>query len=68
MDVIDQKTDQELIESLIPELAKASNELKCAERDLAKIRSRLGFLTMIANRLKERSDEDHRTSPQTPTH
>jgi hypothetical protein len=63
MEIIDQQSDQALIESLIPELAKASNELKCAERDLAKVKSRLGFLTLIANRLKERSDEDHRTSP-----
>lgn len=67
MQLIDQKTDQELQESLIPELAKASAEVRCMERDLAKVKSRLGFLTMIANRLTERQEhETPRPSSTTP--
>jgi hypothetical protein len=68
MDVVDQKTRQELMQSLVPELAKASNELRCAERDLAKARARLGFLVMVVNRLIDReTHEDNRPSTPTPT-
>jgi len=54
MDILDSKTDQELYRSLIAELAKARNELACAQTDLNKATGRLNFLLVIANELTHR--------------
>ena len=45
MDVLDKKTDKELLTSLLAELAKAQNEVKCARSDLEKATSRMPLLT-----------------------
>lgn len=54
MDILDSKTDDELFRSMIAELAKTSNELRCARADIEKISSRLSFLLAITNTLINR--------------
>lgn len=57
MDVLDNKTDKELLESLIAEIAKATNEIKCARGDLEKAQSRIKFLLVLAHTLIERQGD-----------
>jgi hypothetical protein len=57
MDILDQKTSEELHRALIVELAKAKNELACARSDLDKVTNRLGFLLVIANKLIDRKGD-----------
>jgi hypothetical protein len=57
MDVLDNKTDKQLLESLIAEIAKATNELKCARGDLDKAQSRIKFLLVLAHTLIERQKD-----------
>jgi hypothetical protein len=57
MDILDKKTDDELLRSLLGEIAKANNELRCAKGDLDKATSRLSFLVVLANKLIERQGD-----------
>jgi hypothetical protein len=57
MDVIDNKSDKELIESLIAEIAKANNEMKCARGDIEKAQGRIKFATMLLHKLIERQGD-----------
>jgi predicted transcriptional regulator len=57
MDLLDRKTDKELLQSLLAELAKAKNELACAKGDIDKINSRLSFLLVAANTLIKRQGD-----------
>jgi hypothetical protein len=57
MDILEQKTDQELLQSLIAETAKSQNELKCAQRDLEKAQSRLSFCLVLLNNLINRTGD-----------
>lgn len=57
MDILENKSDKQLLESLIAELAKASNELKCARGDIEKAQSRIKFLTVLAHTLIERQGD-----------
>jgi hypothetical protein len=57
MDIIDSKTTEELHLSMLAELAKTSNELKCAKADLEKISSRLSFLLVVTNNLINRKKD-----------
>jgi len=57
MDVLDRQTDEELIRSLLAEIAKANNELNCATNDLKKARSRLSFLIALTNELIDRQGD-----------
>lgn len=54
MDILKDKNNQDLLRSLIAEVAKASNELKCAQADLAKAQNRISFTLMLINELKDR--------------
>lgn len=54
MDILDNKTDQELLRSVLAELAKAKSELQCARNDLDKMNSRLGFNIALVNNLINR--------------
>lgn len=54
MDLLENKTDDELIRSLLAEIAKAKNELKCAKADIDKATSRINFLVVVANELMNR--------------
>jgi hypothetical protein len=56
MDVLDTKTDKELLDTLLPEIAKAANELRCAKKDLEKVNSRLSFLLVLTNELINRQE------------
>lgn len=57
MDVLENKTDLELLQSLLAELAKANNEIKIAQQDLQKAQSRMKFLILLANILIERQGD-----------
>jgi len=57
MDILDQKTDDELLRSLLAELAKSNNELKCARQDLEKATGRLSFVIAVANKLINRQKD-----------
>lgn len=57
MDVIDSKTDKEILRSLLAEIAKAKNELNCAQTDLKKASNRLNFLIVLANKLIDRTGD-----------
>jgi hypothetical protein len=49
MGILTDKTDRELLESLVAEAAKALNEVRCGQRDLEKAQSRLSFILVLAN-------------------
>ena len=57
MDVIDRQTDEELLRSVLAEVAKANNEINCATNDLKKARSRLSFLIALTNKLIDRQGD-----------
>ena len=57
MDLIDKKTNEELLKSILGELAKAKNELACAKGDIDKINSRIGFLLVVTNTLINRTGD-----------
>lgn len=57
MDVIDSKNDLELLQSLVAELAKASNEIKCARGDIEKAQSRIKFINVLTHKLIERQGD-----------
>lgn len=57
MTPIDDKTDSELMRSLLAEVAKAKNELKCAREDLDKATGRLAFALLLINTLIERDSD-----------
>jgi hypothetical protein len=57
MDILDTKSNSELLRSIIAELAKARNELACAKGDLDKANSRITFLLAVANTVLNRSKE-----------
>ena len=57
MDILDQKTDEELLKSLLAELAKARNELQCARGDIDKVSGRISFLLAITNTMINRSKD-----------
>jgi hypothetical protein len=53
---IDSKTDEELLRSLLAETAKATNEIRCAQGDLAKAQSRLAFTVAVVNTMIQRQE------------
>jgi hypothetical protein len=57
MDLLDSKTDKALVESLLQEIAKASNEIACARKDLEKANSRIRFLLVLTHKLIERQGD-----------
>lgn len=57
MDIIDSKTDKELLESLISEVAKSNNELRCARKDVDKAQNRIKFVTMLLHKLMDRQGD-----------
>lgn len=57
MDVIDNKSDKQLLESLIAEVAKATNEIKCAKGDIEKAQSRIRFINMVLHTLIDRQGD-----------
>jgi hypothetical protein len=58
MDILDQKSDKELLQSLVAEIAKATNEIKCARGDIDKAQGRIKFLLVLAHTLINRQQGD----------
>lgn len=54
MQVLENKTSNELLQSLVVEVAKASNELRCSLGDVEKAQTRLNFVLVLANTLINR--------------
>ena len=63
--VINSKTKLELYISLLAEIAKASNEIRCAESDLKKASGRISFSVAVLNQLikREREGSKDETKP-----
>jgi hypothetical protein len=57
MDILDTKSNNELLQSIVAELAKARNELACAKGDMDKAHSRINFLLAVANTLINRKKD-----------
>jgi hypothetical protein len=54
MDVLKSKTEEELLDSLLAEIAKARNEMRCAEADIKKAGGRITFLVALVNEVINR--------------
>jgi hypothetical protein len=57
MDILDSKSDKELLQSLVAEIAKATNEIKCARGDIEKAQSRIKFLLVVAHTMLNRQGD-----------
>jgi hypothetical protein len=57
MDVLTNKSDVEIAQSILAETAKAKNEIASAEADIRKAKSRLGFLIVLANEMIDRTGD-----------
>ena len=57
MDLLESKTDQDLQKSLLAEVAKAHNEIKCAQNDLNKAQNRMKFILLLINTLIDRKKD-----------
>jgi len=58
MQIWDQHSPKEVLKSLEGEVAKAQNEIKCAERDLNKAQGRLQFALSGLHNLKDRDIQE----------
>ena len=57
MDILDKLSENELTQTLIAEIAKATNEIKCARADIDKAQSRLRFILVVAHELINRKED-----------
>jgi hypothetical protein len=57
MDLLDDKSDLELSQSMIAEMAKAQNEINCARRDLEKANSRISFVLALQHKMINRTKD-----------
>jgi hypothetical protein len=57
MQVLAEKSNRELLQSVVAEIAKARAELRCAEEDIKKAAGRIGFLIVLANELINRQED-----------
>ena len=57
MDILQNKTDAELIRSLLAEIAKSTNEIRCAQTDVSKAQNRLNFCLAVLNELANRNQD-----------
>jgi hypothetical protein len=55
MDILENKTDQELLESILAEIAKSTNEIRCAQGDIQKAHGRMSFAIAAINELLNRT-------------
>lgn len=55
MEILENKSDKDLLTSMLAEIAKCRNEIQCAQGDIAKAQGRLGFLLVLANTLINRN-------------
>jgi len=54
MEIWKKRSTKEILQSIEPEIAKAQNEIKCAEGDVRKAQSRLAFILSAIHNLKTR--------------
>lgn len=54
MDLLKHKSDQELLESILAEIAKSTNEIRCASGDIQKANGRMTFAIAAINELLNR--------------
>lgn len=54
MQIWDNKTIPEILKSMEQEIAKAQNELRCAERDVRKAQNRIAFTLSAIHNLNDR--------------
>lgn len=54
MDILQHKSDQELLDSILAEIAKSTNEIRCAQGDIQKANSRMTFALAAINELINR--------------
>lgn len=54
MDMLSKKTDNEIVRSMLAEIAKSKAELLSAEADLNKVRNRISFLIVLTNEMINR--------------
>lgn len=57
MDLLENKTDKEILLSILAEIAKAKNEIACAKADIQKAQSRISFLIVAANEMINRQGD-----------
>jgi len=57
MNILENKSDAELIRSLLVEIAKCTNELACAQGDIKKAQNRLSFSLAVLNELVNRHED-----------
>jgi hypothetical protein len=57
MDLLKDKTDLDLLRSILAELAKSNNEISCARGDLNKAQNRQKFLLVLLNELINRQED-----------
>lgn len=57
MDLLHSKSDAEILRSVLAEVAKTTNEVKCAKADLEKATNRLSFLIVLANEMLDRQGD-----------
>jgi hypothetical protein len=57
MDILESKSEQELLASLLAEIAKARNEMSCAQADIKKAAGRIGFLVALVNEVINRKKD-----------
>jgi hypothetical protein len=57
MDILENKSDQAILESILAEIAKSTNEIRCASGDIAKANSRMTFAIAAINHLINRQKD-----------
>jgi len=58
MEIWKNKSTKQILQSIEPEVAKAQNEIKCAEGDVRKAQSRLAFILSAIHNLKTRDIQE----------
>ena len=57
MDILKHKSDQDILESILAEIAKSTNEIRCASGDILKAQSRMTFAIAAINELINRQKD-----------
>jgi hypothetical protein len=56
-DTINKASDEDLLKSMLAEMAKATNEIRCLRRDADKVESRLHFFLLLLNTMINRQGD-----------
>ena len=57
MDLLKHKSDQDILESILAEIAKSTNEIRCAYGDIQKAQGRMAFAIAAINELINRQKD-----------